>query len=240
MELPSKGTVVVFFALGFVLLLVWMVVLMVKEQARQERRRTRARTAIEANAKAAGRKFTRVGYSDLWRLSGKTSGGVAWEMAYSIDTVESQEEDHDDVIVLAFAPKADHSDTRVRNRISGQKLVWRAPAITHPQRAFRFEARTDEEAPNKIIIDPEDRLWNRWQLRADDEPMARRAFTAAVCEALAMLPEEAAGNTLEDDRTSITLGPNGLTGILGVYEPRAETVETWISACEGIVDGLKQ
>ena len=69
--------------------------------------------------------------------------------------------------------------------------------------------------------------------------MARRTFSDAVCEALAMLPAERASNTLQDKRTSIILGPEGLVAKLGVLDPGPEVVELWIGICESVADAIK-
>ena len=64
--------------------------------------------------------------------------------------------------------------------------------------------------------------------------LARRVFNAELLALLEKLPLPRAGNTMIDERTVITLGPDGLQADLGVEELTPELVELWV----GVGDAL--
>lgn len=225
MELPSTETVVLLLAFAFVIAMIRIGIRMVKLGAKQEEKRRNARAEIEQNAAAHGRRFIRTGGDDTWRQTGASPKGVAWELTYSIATkTEYGDEDRD--------------SAEVPDTISGQLFEWHAAALRRPARAFRFGQDKGKGEAGKRILDDEERLWQRWQLEVDDAVLTRRAFTPAVCDALAMLPAEKARNTYQDRRTSIMLGTEGLVATLGVYKPGPEVVELWIGICESMADAI--
>ena len=221
MPIIPVGTVVATLAVAFVVASIYIVVRMAREAGRAAQRQERNRALIEERATANGRSFRRGHGEEIWRQEGKTKTGLAWTLSYEI----------------ALKDRWDTTDgptTRVPDGIAGQSLQWRCAELKRQGEPFRFCSREVEAKAAEIRIDPEHPLWGRWRLEVNDEALARRAFSPAVCESLAMLPKEAASNTQQDRRTAIVLSGLGMSGVLGVYEPKADLVERWIEICESI------
>ena len=221
MPIIPVGAVVAMLAVAFVVASIYMVVRMAREAGKAAEKRQKNRALIEQRAAASGRSFRHGQGEEIWRQQGKTRTGLAWTLTYEIAF-----KDHWDT--------TDGPTTRIPDGIAGQSLQWHCPDLKCEREPFRFCSReVDAKAP-EIMIDPEHPLWGRWRLEVNDEALARRAFSPAVCESLAMLPAQAASNTEQDRRTSIVLSGLGLSGKLGVYEPKADLVDRWIEICESI------
>lgn len=226
--MPSVGELVALLAIAFVAAFVYIGFRFLRESKQQKLDREEVRAEIGRRAAAKGRRIENGTGQILWKQQGALSGGEIWTLEYCVGYRERMKSD-----VL-------EPDIVDRDWIAGQRLEWRCAALKRDSLAFSFYKRTDDKkAPDEIAFDPDDKLWWRWRLEARDEAIARRVFSPAVCELLLRLPLGIAFNTYIDQRTSITLGTDGLVAVLGVDAITPELVELWIETAEAMVTGAK-
>jgi len=228
MPLIPIEAIVAALAVAFVAAMIYFGVRFMRESREEKEKRAAARAEVGRRAAAKGRRIENGVGHVLWTQHGTTPNGEAWTLAYCVGYHERMMQDVGRPIVVE------------RDMITGQHLEWRCPAVKHAKLAFSFYKRTDDKKkPEEVSFDPDDELWRRWRLEARDEAIARRAFSPAVCALLTKLPLGIAWNTYIDERTSITLGSDGLLAVLGLDDVTPDLVDLWIDVNEGLAAGIK-
>jgi hypothetical protein len=165
----------------------------------------------------------------LWP-GGSNKGGTDWTLAWRIAFRVANEDSEGAPIVW------------VRDTVQGQLLSWRCTSIKTDQQAFIVTHRINryDKKPDEIFSESDGPLWRRWRLQAKDAELARRVFNAELCELLAKLPVQRASHSRMDERTVISLGPDGLQADLGVEELTPELVDLWVGVGEGLINPMQR
>ena len=240
------GYIVAFLAVAFVAAMIWISIRAVRESREQQAAREAAHAEIMRRALAKGRSVAQLEIGRIWtqrnnaplddtvwRMQGNAPGsgataktGIDWTLTWRIAFRESSSESSTDV--------------RVWNRdiIQGQLLSWSCPSIRTDAPAFRFYHRNNryDTKPDEITSEADGPLWRRWRLEAKNPARARRVFNAELLALLEKLPVPRASNTRIDERTVISLGPEGLQADLGVEELTPELVDWWVGVGEGVLE----
>jgi hypothetical protein len=239
------GYIVAFLAVAFVATMIWIGIRAVREGRDQQAARNAAHAEIMRRALAKGRSVAQpesgriatqrvsVPLDDtVWRMQGNAPGqgasaktGIDWTLTWRIAFRETSSDSVDGPRVW------------VRDIIQGQLLAWRCASIRTEQPAFTFTHRTNryDTKPDEINSEKDGPLWRRWRLQAKDDALARRVFNAELLALLEKLPLPRASNTLVDERTVISLGPEGLQMDLGVEELTPELVDLWVGVGEALI-----
>lgn len=224
---PSAGTLVGFLAAAFVAAMIYIGVRFLRESKAQRLDRAAVREEIGRRAAAKGRRIENGSGEEIWTMHGALPGGEAWTLAYKVGYATS-----------VMSENLSHPDSVHRDWLAGQRLEWRCPTLKRDALAFSFYKRTDRKIrPGEVTFDPSDQLWQRWRLEASDEATARRVFGTAASALLLKLPLRRYRNADIDQRTSITLGTDGLVAVLGLDDLTPELAELWIEAAQAMAPG---